>query len=177
MRLRGLEKEIDARVSIHFQSGPEGGMQMEVSDDSSGVQFFELCVTRETCVDLFSNLAYQPAKVVLRGLDVLGLKHLWKDFSFEAPQDLRYCNKDRNPENYQALCDLATAACPLGWTPEFSFNSQDTFSYTDPMVVKTQCFRFVPPDSQEAKDWEAEQVAKREEATKRVTRKGGRHRG
>ena len=119
-RPNGSDSAIPVKVGLRFDR--DKGMQLEIECKTSGISFLDLNVSAENVTALMSNSNGVSGDVILRGLDLVGLKHECKSFDFEF---------DMTDIDYSKRADMAYKAalslCPDGWEPDNYFSSQSSF--------------------------------------------------
>ena len=121
----------DCRISIHvgcpsMDSGEPAIARFELYDQVSGTTFARVTMTADQFAKALGGLGNcKCAKAEVFALDRLNKKHEHKTFAFPLFEDVGF--GDRKPAAIQAAKDAA----PVGWTPDCSFSSQNSFFQKD----------------------------------------------
>ena len=117
--------KINARVTILCG---KDGVTIEVQDDDANTNFLRLDLSPEQwCAALGRLSLVSCEECELVGLDHVGRVHESKDWVFPLPKDTDAYNKKRE-SIAQREADMQ---CPVGWTPDTSYRSQDSFFHKD----------------------------------------------
>ena len=121
----------DCKVSIRVgcmstDSGEPAKARFELYDQVSGTMFARITMTADQFAKALGGLGnVKVEKAEVFALHRLNKKHEHKIFDFPLPENVDF--GDRKPVAIQAAKDAA----PVGWLPDCSFGSQDSFFQKD----------------------------------------------
>ena len=110
----------EGKITLLFE---HENLIIELIDGLSSTHFAKVRLSAKQTMKAFSRLGYCPCEITVRNLDKVGKRMKHKKLEFEIPRDTESREKD--------AVKLAKAHCPVGWTPDLYFNSQDSFFYKD----------------------------------------------
>ena len=112
---------IDVKVTILLD---EAGLRIQLTDANSGVRFCNVKLHPKAACAAMGRLSQTPGKAEIYGLENVGKYLIFETLIFEMPEHDEYdCGEDTR----EIAAREAERLCPEGWTPDKSFNSQDTF--------------------------------------------------
>ena len=117
--------KINAKVTILCS---KDGVTIEVDDDDANTSFLKLTLSPEQWCAALGRLAFvscEECEVV--ALNHVGLVHESRDWDFPLSEDIKGYNKDRK----SIAQHEADMKCPIGWTPDKYYGSQNSFFQKD----------------------------------------------
>lgn len=88
---KGEIQKISAKISITRPHGPNGSyISICIYDDLSGIGFFDGRMELSEFAECVTGLSRQPIPAEVRGLDLVGLKHVWERRSCSLPDELSH---------------------------------------------------------------------------------------
>jgi len=137
-----MRKQLKGKITI-LVSGD--GASIEIKDELSGVNFCDIKMTNKNFMAALGRLAHTPCEMEVAGLDLVGLRHEGKSFSFE----LEGLSGNESMVTKHLMADSqCTEKCPEGWTPRLYWSSQDSFRRVgDKIIAKTYIERWLKEDS------------------------------
>lgn len=121
--LYGKHMKIDGDITIYAN---EGYVDLHIRDRNASTGFVEVRISSDGFVAALGRLGHVECDVTVRNLDHVGKTMENEHFTFPLPQSDKL---GRSNEKELAIEEIKTA-CPEGWTPDLSFNSQNSF-YSD----------------------------------------------
>ena len=126
----------DGRITM---LASKNGMTIELHDNEAAICFAEIKLNPVQLSQALSQLYHTKCKIDLLLSDRIGKKMENKTFEFEIPNDIG-CGKNRKA----VIIQTAKHKCPIGWTPDEEFSSQDSFfSKNGQHYAKTTIRRWV----------------------------------
>lgn len=111
---------------IHY-GGDDDFIEVRITDDTSATEFVTVKVRLADFTNCITGLSRVSCIGEVIGLEVIGKTHEHKKLVFENPENLSRYNEDGR----EKLTKLAEKECPKGWTPDATFDSQDSFFTKD----------------------------------------------
>ena len=108
---------------------PPGGkacVTIELHDRDAGVFVAKVTLTPEQWVSAMSRLGYVECEIEIGALDKIGKRMENKPFEFAIGNRAMKWNTVK-PIAIQKIAEV----CPVGWTPDTYFGSQNSFFYKD----------------------------------------------
>ena len=101
---------------------------LRIEDKEANAVIAEIELSAEEfCKCALGHLHSLECDVDVFDIDKIGKKHYNQTLEFPIPKEAsRYKERDS-----QMLKDLADEHCPIGWTPDYYFNSQNSFFNKD----------------------------------------------
>ena len=110
--------KIVGQISILFD---HDGLSIELVDKNASTVFAQIRLNEKQTCQALSRLGYTRCKIDVRGLEKIGKKHEHKPLEFMMPNNISFGKRN----------DVAKLRCgedcPDGWTPDLTFNSQNSF--------------------------------------------------
>jgi len=113
----------DARITILVN---QEYTTIELYDYVSGLTIVDIKLTAEQLSQALSRLGYTKCEAKILNAEMINKNMEMDKLSFEIGEIERF-KKGAN----KLITEKALAACPEGWIPDTSFNSQDTFFEKD----------------------------------------------
>jgi hypothetical protein len=119
-------KDLDLMISIsRVRGGDDPYIAVEITDDTSGMTFVRMKLSLDAFAEAVTGLSYVHGTAEVNGLDRVGKKHEHKEFLFSLGKKVGYSGlKEKARKKIEKVC-------PKGWTPDTSFNSQNSFFEQD----------------------------------------------
>lgn len=132
---------LDGKITISrpcFGDGREL-MTIRVKDGLSNERFLEVQIGLAEFTQAITGMGEVPAKLIIQGLDRVGLKKQRERRKVEAP--FKYANKEK-------LTNWLVDNCQEeGWILDTYLGSQDSIGFTDTgVLLRYSVYRFVRPD-------------------------------
>lgn len=135
-----MDKSKEVELGLTFLIGKDGA-HIELHDKVSGICMFRGDMTPENTLSLMGRLSHTPVKGYLGNLSHVGKKLVMDKLEFELPEDADYSTEKEMART------LAKAICPVGWTPDMYFGSQNSFFTKDgKRYARTIIRSYVDPD-------------------------------
>lgn len=101
----------------------EGYITFLIRDRNASTRFLEMRMTAEGFVAALGRLGHVPCDLDFHDLDHVGKTMENKHFDFPLPPE----GKQGRYAEKETAVEVIKTACPEGWTPDLSFNSQNSF--------------------------------------------------
>jgi len=114
-------QELDLMITISRVRGSDDPyIAVEITDDTSGMTFVCMKLALDAFAEAVTGLSCVHGSGEVNGLDRVGKKMEHKTFEFSLGKTGVFRDKE-------AAQKIVQKKCPKGWTPDDSFNSQNSF--------------------------------------------------
>lgn len=115
-------------ITYHRDHKDMSVITLRIEDADANAIIAEIKLSAEEfCKCALGNLHSLKCNVDVFDLDNIGKQHINETMEFPIPKEATAYGE----RNGQMLKDLADEACPDGWTPDYYFNSQNSFTRRD----------------------------------------------